>query len=183
MKPAPFEYRRPDTVDEAVALLAEHGDEAKILAGGQSLIPTMNFRLAQPALLIDIGRLTDLDYIRRGEDRDGPAGGVRIGALTRQRTAERSSLIAERVPLIAEAMPHVAHVQIRNRGTVGGSVAHADPAAELPVLLVALGGEIRARSSRGERTIAAGDFFTGLLDTALEPDELHIDLAVPALPE
>src|SRR3954454_13875731 len=127
MKPAPFEYFAPTTRAEALALLAEHGGEAKVLAGGQSLVPTMNFRLAQPAILVDLNGIADLAGIVVE-----PGGGLRIGAMTRQRLVERSPFVAQHAPLIAEAMPHIAHPQIRNRGTFGGSLAHNDPAAELP---------------------------------------------------
>ena len=128
MKPAAFEYHAPRTVDEALALLAEHGGDAKPLAGGQSLVPTMNFRLAQPAALVDLNGIDELFYIREDEN------GLRCGAMTRQRTMERSPLAQRLTPLLHEAMPHIAHAQIRNRGTIGGSLAHADPAAELPAL-------------------------------------------------
>lgn len=176
MKPAPFDYFAPGTVDEALALLAEHGDEAKPLAGGQSLIPAMNFRLARPRVLVDLNRVEALSYIR-SEKR-----GVAIGAMTRQRAVERSDVIAHGAPLVAEAMPSIAHPQIRNRGTVGGSIAHADPSAELPAVAVALDARIRARSATGERTIVAADFFKGMLETALEPGELLVDIAFPPLP-
>ncbi|HEV2749137.1 MAG TPA: xanthine dehydrogenase family protein subunit M [Gemmatimonadales bacterium] len=176
MKPAPFEYFAPGTVDEALALLAEHGDEAKALAGGQSLIPAMNFRLARPRVLVDLNRVEALSYIRSEK------GGVAIGAMTRQRAVERSDVIARGAPLVAEAMPSIAHPQIRNRGTVGGSLAHADPSAELPAVAVALETRFRARSTTGERTIVADDFFKGMLETALEPGELLVDIAFPPLP-
>ncbi len=132
MKPAPFEYFRPQTLDEALSLLAEHGGDAKPLAGGQSLIPAMNFRLATPSVLVDLNGLPELSYIR------DDSGDVRIGGMARQRAVERSRLVAERAPLIAETMPHIAHAAIRNRGTIGGSLAHADPAAELPAVMLAL---------------------------------------------
>lgn len=178
MKPAAFEYQAPRTIDLALALLAEHGDDAKLLAGGQSLIPTMNFRLAQPTMLIDLGRVEGLAGIRRAGD-----GGVVIGAMTRQRDVEQSKLIAERAPLLAETMPWIAHPQIRNQGTFGGSIAHADPSAELPAVAVALGATMTVQSTRGTRRIAATDFFTDLFATALEPDELLVDIALPPLPE
>ncbi|WP_428265636.1 FAD binding domain-containing protein [Haliangium sp.] len=177
MKPAPFLYFRPDSVEEAVALLGEHGDEAKVLAGGQSLVPAMNFRLAQPAALVDINRVTELAFIE-----PSAAGGLRVGATTRQRAVELSPLVAERAPLVAETMPWIAHVQIRNRGTFGGSVAHADPAAELPALMLALKARMRVRGPAGERWIEAADFFTGLLSTALEPDELLVEIELPPPP-
>ena len=173
MKPAPFAYHRPATVDDALALLAQHGGEAKPLAGGQSLIPAMNFRLARPAVLIDLNRIATLAGIRGGAD------GVRIGAMTRQRAVERDATLAQHVPLLAEALPHVAHPQIRTRGTVGGSLAHADPAAELPAVMVALGATFELRSPRGTRSVAAEEFYTGLFTTALAPDELLVEIAIP----
>jgi aerobic carbon-monoxide dehydrogenase medium subunit len=176
VKPAPFEYHRPESLDQAVALLAEHGWDAKLLAGGQSLIPAMNFRLAQPAVLIDLNRIPELDGI------DESDGALRIGAMARQAAAERSAIVASRAPLLAEALPQVAHAQIRNRGTVGGSVAHADPAAELPAVMVALEAAFRVRGPSGERTIAAEAFFTSLFATALEPEEILTAIHLPALP-
>jgi carbon-monoxide dehydrogenase medium subunit len=177
MKPAPFEYYAPVTREEALELLAEHGYEAKVLAGGQSLVPSMNFRLALPSILVDLNGVRDLFGISAGED-----GGLRIGAMTRQRAVERSTLVAGRAPLIAEAMPHVAHPQIRNRGTFGGSLAHADPAAEAPALAVALGMQVKAQSKAGERMIPAAEFFLGIFTTALEPDEILVEMLVPPLP-
>lgn len=176
MKPAPFEYHAPVTLAEALALKARHGDEAKFLAGGQSLIPAMNFRVAQPASLVDLNGLADLAFIRR------EAGELRLGALARQRAVERSPLVKEHAPLLHETMPHIAHPQIRNRGTLGGSLAHADPAAELPVIAVALDARLRAQSVRGERWIPAAEFFVSLFTTALEPDEMLVEVALPALP-
>jgi carbon-monoxide dehydrogenase medium subunit len=174
VKPAPFEYYEPDTVDEAVALLEAHPFEAKALAGGQSLVPAMNFRLAMPTILVDLNRLPGLDTIAVASD-----GTLRIGAMTRQRAVERSPIVGAHAPLLQEAMPHIAHPQIRNRGTVGGSLAHADPSAELPALMIALGARIACQGSRGTRWVAAGDFFVGLFATALEPGELLVDIAVP----
>ena len=174
MKPAPFAYHRPESVDGALALLAEHGYDAKLLAGGQSLVPAMNFRLAAPAVLIDLNRIPGLAAI------DDAEGGVRMGAMVRQRAAERSALLAERTPLIAETLPYVAHAQIRNRGTMGGSIAHADPAAELPAVMLALGARFQLRGPGGTRTVAAEDFFTGLFGTALEPEEMLVQIEVPA---
>ena len=174
MKPAPFEYHRPDTVEQAVALLAAHGYDAKLLAGGQSLVPAMNFRLAQPAVLVDLNRVGGLSYIH--EQRDG---GLRIGAMTRQRAAERSAAVAARAPLLAETLPYVAHAQIRNRGTIGGSIAHADPAAEVPAVTLALDARFRLAGPNGERTVHAADFFTGLFGTALEPEEVLVDVDLP----
>jgi CO/xanthine dehydrogenase FAD-binding subunit len=176
MKPASFAYLRPGSVDEAVALLAEHGGDVKPLAGGQSLIPAMNFRLARPQALVDLNGLAELAYIRSGPEH------VAIGAMTRQRVIERSDLARREAPLVAEALPFVAHPQIRNRGTVGGSLAHADPAAELPAVMLALEARFRARSVKGERTIPVAEFFTGILETALGPDELLVEVAVPRPP-
>ncbi len=176
MKPAPFLYFRPATVEEAVALLAEHGDEAKPLAGGQSLIPAMNFRLARPGALVDLNWIAELSYVRSQRD------GLVIGAMTRQRTVERSEEARRVAPLVSEAMPFVAHPQIRNRGTVGGSIAHADPAAELPAVMLALEARFRARSHAGERSIPAGEVFKGALETALGPDELLVEIALSRRP-
>jgi aerobic carbon-monoxide dehydrogenase medium subunit len=183
VKPAPFDYFAPGTLDEALALLAEHGDEAKPLAGGQSLIPAMNFRLARPRVLVDLNRVAALSYVRseKGGGGGGGGGGVEIGAMTRQRAVERSDVVARAAPLLAEAMPAIAHPQIRNRGTVGGSIAHADPSAELPAVALALDARFRARSATGERTIVAADFFKGMLETALEPGELLVEIALPPL--
>ncbi|HEY6783133.1 MAG TPA: xanthine dehydrogenase family protein subunit M, partial [Candidatus Dormibacteraeota bacterium] len=165
MKPAPFKYVRPQTLDEAVALLAEHGDEAKILGGGQSLIPMMNMRLARPGVLVDITALSELDGIS-GQD------GIVIGATTRQSAVKSAPRIVERLPLLVEALRWVAHPAIRNRGTFGGTVAHADPAAEVPAVIQALDGEVVARGPDGERTIRAEDFFLGMYATALNVDEV-----------
>jgi CO/xanthine dehydrogenase FAD-binding subunit len=176
MKPASFDYAAPAALDEALALKAQHGDEAKFLAGGQSLVPAMNFRLVQAALLVDLNRLSDLDYVRADSD-----GGLRLGAMTRQRRLERDPLIAQVAPLLHAAMPEVAHPQIRNRGTLGGSLAHADPASELPVVAVALEARLRAQSTQGERWIAAGDFFQGIFTTALAADEMLVEVALPPL--
>jgi carbon-monoxide dehydrogenase medium subunit len=177
MKPAPFEYRCPATLDEALALAAEYAGDAKLLAGGQSLIPAMNFRLLQPALLIDLNRIPELEFLRIEDGR-----GLRVGAMTRQRRLEQDPLVRTHAALLAEAMPWVAHPQIRNRGTLGGSLAHADPAAELPVILLALGGRALARRAGGQRWIAAGDFFRGMFATALEPGEILTEVSFPALP-
>jgi carbon-monoxide dehydrogenase medium subunit/6-hydroxypseudooxynicotine dehydrogenase subunit alpha len=174
MKPPPFDYLAAQTVDEALQALAADED-AKALAGGQSLIPLLNFRLARPGLLVDLNDIGDLAYVRREE------GLLRIGAMTRHVGVERSRLVAEHWPLLHQAILWVAHAQIRNRGTVGGSVAHADPAAELPVALTALDARFRARSVRGERWIAAQDFFLNQLTSALEPDELLVEIEVPTV--
>lgn len=176
MKPAPFDYFAPDSLDEALALKAQYGDEAKFLAGGQSLIPAMNFRLAQPALLVDVNGVRELDFIRVEEPE------LRLGAMTRQRTLERDPLVKQHAPLLYEAVPNVAHPQIRNRGTLGGSLAHADPAAELPVVAVALDARFRAQSTRGTRWLAAAEFFQSLFTTALQPDEMLVEVALPPPP-
>jgi carbon-monoxide dehydrogenase medium subunit len=176
MKPAPFAYFRPRSVDEALSLLAEHGGDAKPLAGGQSLIPAMNFRLATPAVLVDLNGLAALDFIEQAR------GELRIGGMTRQRRVERSAIVAGHAPLIGETMPHIAHPAIRNRGTIGGSLAHADPAAELPAVMIALNARLTVTSKEGAREVAACEFFTGLFSTAIQPGELLTEVAIPALP-
>ncbi len=175
MIPAAFDYKRAASADEAVALIAEAGDDAKFLAGGHSLLPLMKLRLAAPSVLIDVGRLTDLSYIRDAGDH------IAIGALTRHHDVEHSALLAQACPLLAHAAGHVGDPQVRHRGTIGGSIAHADPASDLPATVLALGGTLVARSPRGERTIAATDFFTGFLESALAPDELLTEIRVPNL--
>lgn len=172
MKPASFEYRAPDSIDQAVELLNEHGDTAKILAGGQSLVPAMNFRVVQPSMLIDLNRLKEMQYVREDEC-------LHIGAMTRERTLEFDERIAKRSPLLHEAVPNIAHPQIRNRGTIGGSIVNADPAAELPVLMLALNARLKALSVAGERWIEAQDFFVGMFTTALEPNELLMEIEIP----
>ncbi len=169
MKPAPFAYFAPTSVEEAVGLLAAHADEAKVLAGGQSLVPLMNMRLAKPAVLVDINRVAALDYIR-WED-----GYLAVGAITRQRVLERAPEVAARVPLIRETLYYLGHAQIRNRGTIGGNLAHADPASELPATLLALGGELRVVGPAGERVLQPEEFFLTYLTTALAPDELLVE--------
>ncbi len=176
MKPAPFDYYAPETLPEALTLKAQHGDDAKLLAGGQSLIPVLNFRLARPQALVDLNKIEQLAWIR-----EAPNGGVSVGGMTRQRQLERAPLVAERLPLLAAAMVHVAHPQIRNRGTVGGSLAHGDPAAELPVLAVALGARFRLVSTGGERWVAAADFYQALFATALKADEILVEIELPAM--
>jgi carbon-monoxide dehydrogenase medium subunit/2-furoyl-CoA dehydrogenase FAD binding subunit len=175
VKPPQFEYRRPETLDEALALLREHGDEAKVLAGGQSLVPVLNMRLLRPGLVVDVNRLAGLDRIEAAN------GDVRVGALVRQRALEESPLTPQRLPLVAEALPHVGHVVTRNRGTVGGSIVHADAAAELPLCLTVLGGAVMARSAEGTREVAADDFFITHFTSALAPGELVIETVWPAL--
>lgn len=177
MKPAPFKYYAPASVAEALSLLAQYGYDAKVLAGGQSLIPTMNFRLAQPAILVDLNRISDLFYINPAND-----GGLQIGAMTRESQVEHSSLVAERSPLITETMPHIAHEQIRHRGTFGGCMAHADPAAELPVVAVALKAKMKIQGQSGERWVPADEFFLSLFTTVMMPDELLVEVAVPPMP-
>jgi carbon-monoxide dehydrogenase medium subunit len=176
MKPAPFKYTSPPTITAALDLLAEHPYDAKLLAGGQSLIPTMNFRLTQPAMLIDLNQLNDLDYIRARDD-----NAVQIGSMTRQRTLERSQLVGTMLPLVSETLPFIAHSQIRNRGTIGGSLAHADPAAELPALLVALQGRLRLRNRTAERWVPAETFFKGIFTTDLELDEIIVEVEIPSV--
>ena len=165
MKPAQFAYVAVDSVEEAVGALREHGDEAKVLAGGQSLVPLMNMRLAQPTALVDINSIRELDGIRAN-------GSLEIGAVTRQLSVQRSAEVASAAPLVVEALRHVSHSGVRSRGTLGGTIAHADPAAEIPAVLLALGGEVVARGPGGERTIAADDLFQGYFTTGLRPDEL-----------
>jgi carbon-monoxide dehydrogenase medium subunit len=175
MKPASFEYIAPSTLAEVLDALSEHGDQAKLLAGGQSLIPTMNFRMAQPAILIDVNSVKELAYIRSEN------GEMAIGAMTRQRQLERDPQIEQAVPLLHETMPHVAHPQIRNRGTLGGSLAHADPAAELPVIAVALSAIMKIKSKKAERQIEANEFFQGIFSTTLQPDEILAEIVFPAM--
>ncbi|MDJ0755247.1 MAG: xanthine dehydrogenase family protein subunit M [Ardenticatenaceae bacterium] len=174
MKPPPFKYKRATTVDEALGALAEGGDEAKLLAGGQSLIALMNLRLVRPSVLVDINRVSALDYIERSN------GTLKIGAMTRQTTVEYSAVVRDACPLLAAALPHVAHKPIRNRGTIGGSLAHNDPTAELPAVALACDAEMVVRSAAGERTVAAADFFTGYLETALDDDEILTAVHFPA---
>jgi len=177
MKPAPFEYHAPESLSDVTALLAEHGDEAKVLAGGQSLVPMLNMRLVRPTVLVDVNGLRELAGIA-----PTPEGGLRLGALTRHAELAAAPAVIERAPLLAEAARHVGHAAIRNQGTLGGSLAHADPAAELPAALLALGARVRVTGPRGTREIAAGAFFRGLLSTALEADEILIAIEVPAQP-
>lgn len=173
MKPAPFEYHAPDSLDEALELMGQYAEEAKLLAGGQSLVPAMNFRVVQPVRLIDLNRVNELSYIR--EDRDV----IRIGAMTRERHLEFDTTIEKRMPLLHEAVQFIAHPQIRNRGTIGGSLVNADPAAELPVLMLALNARLKAKNRSGERWIDAQDFFVGMFTTALEPDEILVEIELP----
>lgn len=178
MKPASFVFHRARSMDDALALLARYPD-AKPLAGGQSLIPAMNFRLAQPPMLVDLNRVDELSGIAESRE---PGAALRIGAMTRHVTVERSELVRRRAPLLSETMPHVAHPQIRSRGTIGGSLAHADPSAELPAVMLALGARFQLRSQGRERWVDAADFFTGLFVTALEQGELLTAIEIPPRP-
>lgn len=173
VKPAPLRYLAPRSVDEAVAMLAEHED-AKVLAGGQSLIPVLNMRLASPAVLIDINHVEGLDALEVSD------AGVRVGATVRHAGLEADGAAYERIPLLRQALRHVAHPAIRNRGTTVGSIAHADPAGEMPAILTLLRGNVRIVSARGERTVDAGDFFQGPMEADLEPDELVTHVTFPA---
>ncbi len=175
MIPASFDYIRADSVDAALAALTEHGDEAKLLAGGHSLLPLMKLRLAAPSVLVDVGRLDDLRYINDAGDH------IAIGALTRHRDLEISTMLAADAPLLAHAAGHVGDPQVRHRGTLGGSLAHADPASDLPAVILAMGGTLVATGPNGTREIAASDFFTGFLESALAPDELLTEIRVPKL--
>jgi CO/xanthine dehydrogenase FAD-binding subunit len=174
MKPAPFRYFAATSLEHALSLKAEHGDDAKFLAGGQSLIPTMNFRLAQPRILVDINRIDGLGAIRLRDK-----GSAWVGALARYRTLEQDSGFAKMFPLIAEALPHIAHPQIRNRGTIGGNLSHADPASELPAIALALGARFRIQATKRDRWLDASDFFVGGLTTDLQPDEMLVEIELP----
>jgi len=176
LKPPQFEYFDPTSVDEVLALLREYGEDAKLLAGGQSLMPVLNMRLARPKVLIDLGRVDGLAYIRREGE------GLVIGAMTRHSAVARSPLVAQQQPLLQETMQHVGHIQIRNRGTVGGSLVHADPAAELPAVMVALDATMRIRGADAIRDVAAADFFVMYFTTCIRPDELLMEVRVPVLP-
>jgi carbon-monoxide dehydrogenase medium subunit len=173
MIPAAFDYARADSVDEAIALLGEHGDDAKLLAGGHSLLPLMKLRLATPSVLVDVGRLEELSFVRD----DGAT--VAIGGLTRHHDIEHDALLREHVPLLAAAAGEVGDPQVRHRGTLGGSLAHGDPASDLPAVLLALRGEVVVLGSAGERVIAADDFFRSFLETAVAPDEIITEVRVP----
>ena len=175
MIPAAFDYKRATSAAEAVSLVGEHGDDAKFLAGGHSLLPLMKLRLAQPSVLIDIGRLSDLSYIRDAGDH------VAVGALTRHRDIETSDLLKEHVPLLAHAASHVGDPQVRHRGTIGGSIAHADPASDLPATTLALGATYVAQGPSGTREIAATDFYQGFLESALAADEILTEIRVPKM--
>jgi len=175
MKPPRFHYCSPRILDEALVLLDQYGEEIKVLAGGQSFVPLLNMRLAAPAYILDINHISELHYFETEPDY------LAIGAIARQRQIERSVLVQEKHPLLVEAIKHIGHMQIRNRGTVVGSIAHADPAAELPALLTCLDGEVLAQSMHGERVIKAEDFFTGYLSTSLEAGEMLTEVRFPWL--
>ena len=175
MKSAAFDYIEARSTEHALALLAEHGEDARAIAGGQSLLPAMNLRMSAPAMLVGIAHLSDLRGIT------ALSGGLRIGAMTRHAEILASPLVGQQCPMILEAMRHVAHPAIRNRGTIGGNLAHADPASELPACMVALGATLVLRGQDGERRVSAGDFFTGLYETALAPGELLVAVEIPAL--
>jgi len=177
MKPAPFDYYEPKTVAETLSLLAQFSETGKLLAGGQSLVPMMNMRLARPAQVIDLNRLSELDYLKIEDDE------LRIGAMTRQRTLERSVAVREGWPLLQEATRYIGHVQIRNRGTVGGSLAHAFPSAELPVVMTTLNASFVLRSAEKERVVPAREFFVDVMTTALSSEELLMEARVPRLPD
>jgi carbon-monoxide dehydrogenase medium subunit len=176
VKPPRFEYLAPRSVAEVLGILAERGEEAKVLAGGQSLVPLLNFRLVRPGYLVDLNEVAGLDGIHADD------GWLAIGAMARQRAVELSPLVRERCPLLAEAIPQIGHVQIRNRGTVGGSLAHADPAGELPGVVAALDGQLVLEGPRGRRTVRAAEFFVGYLTTSAAPDELLVEVHVPVIP-
>lgn len=176
MIPAPFDYLRAGSIEDALAALTEHGDEAKLLAGGMSLLPLMKLRLATPSVLVDVGRLRELSYVRDGGDH------LAIGGLTRHRDLETNALLASQCDALRAVAGEVGDNQVRHRGTIGGSVAHGDPASDLPAVLLALDATFVARGKGGERTIPASEFFQGFLETALEPDELLTEIQVPKVP-
>ncbi|MCP5027523.1 MAG: xanthine dehydrogenase family protein subunit M [Actinomycetia bacterium] len=177
MIPVAFDYHRAASADEAIAALTEHGAEAKLLAGGHSLLPMMKLRLAVPPVVVDIGRITDLSYVSDAGDH------LAIGALTRHRDVETNDLVASQAPLLAKATTQVGDPQVRHRGTIGGSLAHADPAADLPSVLLAMGGSLVAKGPNGERVIPAGEFFTSFLESALAPDEMLTEVRIPKMPD
>lgn len=178
MKPPPFDYLRPASLEEALGIKSQHGEEAKLLAGGQSLIPTMNFRMVQPSILVDLNEISELDFIEQDAE-----GNLRIGAMTRQRRAEKDPLVESLAPLLHETIPFIAHPQIRNRGTIGGSLVHADPASELPVIACAADADFRVVSANGERWIASEDFFQGMFMTDLASDEILTEVRFPPMPK
>lgn len=176
MIPAPFDYHRPTTLDEAIGLLSKHGDQAKLLSGGMTLLPTLKLRLGTFPHLVDLNRIPGLDGIRE------EGGQLRIGAMTRQAALERSELVRKKFPILADAVPLIADPLVRNRGTVGGNVANGDPANDQPAIMIALGATLVARGPKGERTIPAGKFYTGLYETALARDEILVEIRVPVPP-
>ena len=175
MIPAPFDYKRAGSAEEAIALVGEHGDDAKFLAGGHSLLPLMKLRLAQPAVLVDIARISDLSYVREEGDV------IAIGALTRHHDVEHSPIVKQHVPLLSAATSHVGDPQVRHRGTIGGSIAHSDSASDLPATTLALGATYVAQGPNGRREIAASDFYQGFLESALAPDEMLVEIRVPKM--
>ena len=175
MIPAPFEYKRASSAEEAISLISQHGDEAKFLAGGHSLIPLMKLRLAQPTVLVDIGHVKDLSYVKDAGNH------IAIGALTRHMDVEKSPVLAQHAPLLAHAASHVGDSQVRHRGTIGGSIAHADPASDLPATTLALGATYVVQGPKGKREIAAKDFYKGFLESALAPDEMLVEIKVPKM--
>ena len=175
MIPAQFDYVRAESAEEAISLIGQHGDEAKFIAGGHSLLPLMKLRLAQPSVLVDIGRLSDLSYIREDGDQ------IAIGAMTRHMDVETSDVLKQHAPLLAHAAGHVGDPQVRHRGTIGGSIAHSDSASDLPATTLAMGATYVAQGPNGTREIAAGDFFEGFLTTALAPDEMLTEIRVPKM--
>ena len=176
MKPASFEYHAPTTVDEALALLQANGPDCRVLAGGQTLIPMMNFRLASPPVIVDLNRIPGLAYIKDQDD------AICIGAMTRQRTIEFSTVVADKLPVLTAAIKLVGHLPTRSRGTIGGSIANADPAAELPMVLQVLDGAVAVRGPKGQRSIAASDLFQGAMTTSIAPDEILVEVRLPVMP-
>jgi carbon-monoxide dehydrogenase medium subunit len=177
MKPAKFDYYDPDSLEEALTLLDTHQRDGKVLAGGQSLMPLLNMRLARPSIIVDINRIKELNYVRPSD------GGIAIGAIARQRALQTEKLIAERVPILQESAYYIAHPQIRSRGTICGSIAHADPAAELPALALALDAEMTLTSAKAARTVSADTFFQSFFTTALEANEILTEVRFPAAPK
>jgi 2-furoyl-CoA dehydrogenase FAD binding subunit len=177
MKPCAFEYFNPQSVQETIELLNRYGDEAKIIAGGQSLVPMMNFRLARPEILIDINAIKELEYIKTEGDE------LVIGALTRERDIEQSPLVLEKWPFLSKAISFIGHSAIRNRGTIGGSLVHADPSAEIPTSLCALNGKVKIVGPSGEKILEPEEFFLTYLTTSLEPSDFLVEVRIPALPE
>lgn len=173
MKPASFDYYAPSSIEEVLELKHQHGDDAKFLAGGQSLVPAMNFRIVQPSVLIDLNRVNELSFIKENKN------AIRVGAMARERHLEFDASVKKHTPLLHEAVPFIAHPQIRNRGTIGGSIVNADPAAELPVLMIALNAKLKAKNKTSERWLDAKDFFAGMFTTALTADEMLVEIELP----